>query len=160
MEVIFSLLILAIGIMGILQGQSGATHVALRSEAMAQALFLAEEKMTEIEIELRTKTFVGLAEEEKGEYKEEKLKDFKWSRKFEKVDLGCFIPKQLSEGSAAEPGQEQAPSAAQGYFALVEKVFENAVRKIKVTVEWVDGNKTKSVELTQLYVRFQDLPQN
>lgn len=155
-EVIFSLLILAIGVMGILQGQSGATRVALRSEAMAQALYLAEEKMTELEIQLRSKTFVGLPEEEKGDFKDEKLKEFKWNRKLEKVDLGCFIPKNISEGGEGD----QPQSTAQGYFALVEKVFENAVRKIKITVEWEDNNQTKSVELTQLYVHFQSLPQN
>lgn len=152
-EVIFSLLILAIGVMGIIQGQSGATKVTLRSESMAQALYLAEQKMTEMEILLRSKTFISLPEEEKGEFKDEHFKAFKWNRKLEKVELGCFIPKDVSQGKEGE-----AQNTAQGYFALVEKIFENAVRKIKVTVEWPEGSKTKSVELTQLYVRYQDLP--
>jgi len=156
-EVIFALLILSIGVLGIIQGQSGATRVVLRSEAMAQALYLAEEKMTEMEILLRSKTFVSLPDEERGEFKDEKLKNFKWVRTLEKVDLGCFVPKSLTEG---ETESGEAPSAAQGYFALIEKIFENAVRKIKVNVEWTEGNKPKSVELTQLYVRFKDLPRN
>lgn len=158
-EVIFALLILAIAVLGIIQGQSGSTRITLRSEAMAQALYLAEEKMTEMEVLLRSKTFVSLPEEEKGEFKDEKLKNFKWIRKLEKVELGCFIPQELTEGSGSGENGE-APSAAQGYFGLIEKIFENAVRKIKVSVEWAEGTKTKSVELSQLYVRFKDLPRN
>lgn len=152
-EVIVSLLILSIAILGIFQGQAGSTKIVRRSEAMAQALNLAEEKMTEIELQLRQKTFVSLPEEEKGEFKDEAFKGFKWKRELEKVSFGCIFPESL-----LNPVGEGGQTAENPISSLVEKVFENAVRKIRVTVEWQEGDKTKSTELVQLYVRFQDLP--
>lgn len=161
-EVIFSLLILSIGLLGIFQGQSGATKVIIRSEAMAQALNIAEEKMTEIEIQLKNKSFISLPEEEKGEPKEEKLKQFKWVRKLEKVEMGCLIPEALFGGGNSDKDDKSGAGGAAaglgGIPTLVKQVFETNVRKIIVIVEWSEGNQKKSVELTQLYVRFKDFP--
>lgn len=159
LEVLVSIAILAIALLGFYQGQASVTRLAVRSEAMSQALYLAEQKMTELELQLRNKTFVSLPEEEKGDFKDEHFKEFKWKRELEKVDLGCFIPKELiSGGGDSEQGQNAQASAAQGLFAMIDKVFENAVRKIRVTVEWTEGNKPRSVTLAQLYVRYKDLP--
>ncbi len=152
-EVIFSVLILAIGLLGILQGQTGATRVALRSESMAQALYLAEMKMTELELSLRQKTFESLPEEEKGEFTNETLKGFRWKRVLEKVDIGCFVPKALTQGNA-----EEGQTSGQGMFGFVDKIFEQAVRKIKVSVEWGEGKSARTIELVQLYVNLSQLP--
>lgn len=146
LEVIVSLVILAVALLGFHQGQSSSVRLSMRSEKLAQATELAQQKMTEIELQLRKKNLGTFQEEEKGEFKEEAFKEFKWNRKLEKVNLSCFLPKPQTE----KEGQ-------QGYYAIAEKYFENSMRKIKVTVEWQEGSKTKSTHLTQLYVDFPNI---
>jgi hypothetical protein len=142
-----ALMIFAIAILGFRYGQSGTAKMVMNSERQAQALSLAQRQMTELEIQLKNKTLKSIPEEEKGDFKDEAFKEYKWIRKLEKVDLGCFMPKQPGEGSQKD-----------GITATFEKIFDTAVRKIKVTVEWKEGNKTRSQSLTQLYVRFQEFP--
>jgi prepilin-type N-terminal cleavage/methylation domain-containing protein len=149
LEVIAALGILSIALLGFIQGQSAITKVTLRSESMLQGLYLAEEKMTEIERELRTKTFLAMPDEQKGEFSHESLKSFRWKRELERVSIGCFVPASLLGGE----GDQTA-----GFFGLVEKAFENSVRKINVTVEWQEGGQTRDVSLTQLYVDFKSIP--
>lgn len=145
-EVLVALMILAIALLGFRQGQSSTVKLAVQSEKQAQALTLAQKQMTETEIMLRKKNFQGMPEEEKGEFKDEAFKEYKWIRKLEKVDLGCFMPKQ--KGKDANE---------QGVFSIFDKLFDNSVRKIRITVEWSDGKQTRSKSLTQLYVRFEDI---
>ncbi|MBN8555985.1 MAG: prepilin-type N-terminal cleavage/methylation domain-containing protein [Deltaproteobacteria bacterium] len=146
LEVIVSLVILAVALLGFHQGQTSSVRLSLRSEKLAQATALAQQKMTETELQLRKKNLASFQEEEKGEFTEEAFKEFKWNRKFEKITLSCFLPKPKTEVE----GQ-------QGYYAIAEKYFENSMRKIKVTIEWQEGNKTRSTHLTQLYVDFPNI---
>jgi len=148
-EVLAALLLFALAILGITQGQSGSVNSILRSESMTQAAALAEQKMTEIELELQKKNFESMKEEEKGEYKDEKLQQFKWIRLIEPVDVGCFLP-----------DKDDASDEQQGFLSLVRKIFEKSIRKIVVRVEWMEGAKTRSTQYVQLYVRFEDLPDN
>jgi prepilin-type N-terminal cleavage/methylation domain-containing protein len=146
LEVIVSVAILAVALLGFHQGQSSSVRLSVRSERLAQATGLAQQKMTDAELTLQKKGMTGLPEEEKGEFKDEPFKEFRWVRKIEKVNLSCFLPKQKTEVA----GQ-------QGYYALAEKYFESALRKIRVTVEWKEGNKKRSTTLSQMYVRFDDI---
>lgn len=148
-EIVVALSLFAIAATGFLQGQSAVVRTTIRSEAMAQALALAELKMTETELELKFKGFEGFKEEDKGEFEPDKLKGFTWKREFQEVDLSCFMP---------QPSENQEESNQGGIFSLASKIFEEAIRKIKVTVEWEEANKTKRVSLSQLYVRFKDIP--
>lgn len=147
LEMLGALMIFAIAVLGFRYGQSGTAKLVIAAEHQGQAIALAQKQMTEIEIQLRNKSFKALPEEEKGEFKDEAFKNYQWSRKFEKVDLGCFMPTSKGEDSSKD-----------GVTSTFEKIFDEAVRKIKVTVEWKEGNKTRSQSLTQLYVRFQDFP--
>jgi len=146
-EVLASLLLMALAVTGILQGQSGSVRSVVRSEAMSQALALAEEKMTEIEIELQNRNFEVLPEQESGEYQDEQLRAFTWERRLERVDLGCFIP-----------SRDTTSTEQQGFFALAQNIFERSIRKIVVEVTWTEGTRPLSTVLTQLYVRFEDIP--
>lgn len=147
LEVIVALAILAVAVLGFHQGQSSVVRVTLRSESMAQAVALAQMQMTETELALKNKPFQNFLEDEKGEFKDEKLKTFTWRRQFTKVDISCFIPQQ-----------ETQPEGQGGILAIAQKVFEQSVRKIKITVVWKEGEKAREASLTQLYVRFEDLP--
>src|SRR5579885_184692 len=92
LEIVAALSILAIAILGFQQGQSRSVRMINTAEDRAQAIGLAQMQMTEIELQLKRKGFLALPEEEKGDFKDDKLKKFKWVRKFEKVDIGCLMP--------------------------------------------------------------------
>jgi prepilin-type N-terminal cleavage/methylation domain-containing protein len=146
LEVIVSLAILAVALLGFNQGQTSSVRLSVRSEKLAQATGLAQQKMTELELKIVKSGLVSIPEEEKGEFQDPAFKEYTWVRKSEKVSLSCFMPKQKKQAA----GQE-------GYYALAEKSFESAIRKLKVTIEWQEGNKKRSTTLSQLYVRFEDI---
>lgn len=140
-------MIFAIAVLGFRYGQSGTAKMVINAERQAQALTLAQKQMAEIEIMLRNKNLSAFPDEEKGEFKDEAFKEYKWIRKLEKVNLGCFMPTQAGNNSQKD-----------GVTKTFEDIFNNAVRKIKVTVEWKEGNKTRSQSLSQLYVHFSEFP--
>lgn len=146
-EVLASLLLMAIALTGIIQGQSGSIKSVVRSEKLTQAFYLAQQKMTDAEVELKKSNFEALPEEQKGEFEDEALKEFRWHIRYERVDLGCFLPENASD-SRDQSG---------GFFSLAQGIFERAIRKIVVVVEWNEGETLRSAQLAQLYVRFEDI---
>lgn len=148
-EILAALAILAIAILGFRNGQTGVAKLTIASERNGQALALAQKQMTELEINLRSKGVKGVPDEEKGDFKDDAFKDYHWVRKLEKVDVGCFMPK--------EPGKN---STEDGVTQIFDKVVQELVRKLVVTVEWEEGNKKRSQSVAQLYVDFKNMPTN
>lgn len=144
-EVLATVLLLAIALLGFYQGQAGSAKLSRRSEMRAQAYYLAQQKMTEIELQLKNKNFQALPDEEKGEFKEEEFKAFRWVRKLEPIEVGCFLP--------TPPEGEDS-----GFYSMAKKIFGEAIRKIRVTVVWEENKKIQKAVLSQLYVRWDDLP--
>lgn len=151
LEVLAALMLFAIAIAGIIQGQTGSVRAIVRSEKLSQALALAQEKMTELEIEMGKTNFEAMKEEEAGDFDSEKLKEFKWTRILEKVELGCFLP---------DNPDNESNSIEQGVLSIAKQAFEKAIRKVIVRVEWEENNSTKSAQVVQLLVRFEDIPTN
>lgn len=147
-EVIASLFLMAIALTGIIQGQTGSIRTVVRSEKLSQAYLLAQQKMTELELDLRKTNFEALPEEQKGEFENENLKEFRWSIRLDRVDLGCFVPGDVTD-SRDQTG---------GFFQLAQDVFEKAIRKIVVRVEWNEGGQVRAAQLAQLYVDFKNIP--
>ncbi len=154
-EVLIAISIFAIAILGFHQGQAGSVKMAFRSEKRSQAYALAQQKMTELELQLKNRSFQALPEEEKGDFKDEELKAFRWIRKLERIDGGCFIPAPTEE---SESGSIVENKGGGGLFELAQKIFEDAVRKIRVTVVWEENKKVQKATLSQLYVRWEDMP--
>lgn len=148
LEVLATLLLFSIAFTGIIRSQGGSTRAIVKSEKLAQAVALAEQKMTELEIEAQKKNFQAFDDEERGEFDGEGLENFRYVVELEPVDLGCFLP-DLGDSNLTE----------QGAFQLAQNIFEQSIRKVKVRVEW-DDQSTQSAELVQLLVRFEDLPDN
>lgn len=144
-EVIAALMIIAIAFTAIVQAQGGSVRTVLRSENLSQALGLAQDLMTELELQMRRQNLASFPQDESGEFQEEKLQAFRWTRKLEPVNLACFIP--------------TGDSSQTGTFQAAEQIFERGVRKASVIVEWDEGRETRSAELTQLLIRFEELPQ-
>lgn len=139
-------MLMSIAFLGFYQGQAGSAKMAARAEFRSQAYALAQKQMTELEIQLRTKGFQGFGDEEEGSFKEEEFKAFRWNRKFEKVDVECFLPAPSSD----------SPDA--GFYQMASKIFEQTIRKIRITVLWEENKKVQKISLSQLFVRWDDLP--
>jgi prepilin-type N-terminal cleavage/methylation domain-containing protein len=154
LEVLAALFILSIAVFGIYQGQSNLVRITVRSENMAQALGLAQQKMVETELELRDKSLAGLLDDESGEFKDEVFRDFKWNRKLTRVSAGCLFPSSQN----SDEGPENTATPFGDIFSIAEKVFENNVRKIQITVSWKEGNKDRQISLSQLYISFKEIP--
>jgi type II secretory pathway pseudopilin PulG len=142
LEVIAAVSLLAIAAVGIIQGQAGSVRNVLQSEKLSQAYFLAQQKMIDTELEIVAKGLQAFLPEEKGEFDDEALKEFKWVRRLDPIDIACYWPEAGSEDNrAADPA-----------MGMISQVFENFVRKVVVEVEWIEGNKTRSASLAQLFV--------
>ncbi len=122
--------------------------MARKAESKAQALALAQMEMTKTELKIQKQGFTSFLDSEKGEFEDKSFERFRWTRQLTKVNLGCFMPAPKSKD-----GKDQA-----GFYQLAQEFFEKAIRKIEVTVLWEEGGKTQKATLSQLYVRFEDLP--
>jgi len=150
LEVIAAVAILAVAATGIIQGQSGSVRNVLQSEKLSQAFYLAQQKMTETEIQIQKKGLESFLPEEKGEFELEGLKEFKWVRKIDPVEIGCYWPQAANEESRAQDPR----------IAGAAQFMENYVRKIVIEVEWMEGRKVRYASLAQLFVNEKDIPTN
>ncbi|TVQ80409.1 MAG: prepilin-type N-terminal cleavage/methylation domain-containing protein [Bradymonadales bacterium] len=150
-EVIAAVSLLALALLGILQGQSGSVQSIVRSEAMAQAYLLAQQKMTELEIEVSRTNFEAIDEERTGRFEEPGLENFRWIQRLEFVEAGCFIP-------APPEGAEGSGAQSAGYFGAIEDIIQQHVRRLSVEVIWEGSNRPLRANLSQLFVRFADIP--
>lgn len=150
-EVIAALALLSLALLGIVQGQSGSVRSIVRSEALAQAVLLAQDRMTELETQILRNNFESFPEEESGEFEGPGLENFRWTARIERVEVACFLP-------AAPEEQTGTGAEAAGLMGFAENIFENYVRKVSVVVEWEGSNRPLQAELSQVIVRFAEIP--
>jgi len=151
-EVIAAVALLSLALLGIVQGQAGSVQSIVRSEALSQAYLLAQDKMTELELELLRTNFEALPAQASDTFKEPGLENFRWTTEIEAVETACFMPPQ--SGDLQGDGAQAA-----GVMGFAQQLFDNHTRKVTVRVEWLGSNRPLVAEFSQIFVRFADLPQ-
>mgnify|MGYP003343075034 FL=1 len=98
-------------------------------------------------------SFDRLSEKQSGAF-EAPNDRYKWTIEYSKVDfsaLADLIQRQSQKQEKGGEGQDQQT-------AMVLKIFkdylEKSVRRMKVTIEWPDGNGTSSQTFSQLLVNY------
>lgn len=147
MEILIALGIMASAVATIMGGVGTAMMMQNRDKEMVQAVWLANNKMTEVQADIE-------ADLEKNKFPEEKsetgnfdgnLDKFEWKYELTKVE----IPLAGALGGGGEEGGEgaEAGGATRGILQKILKDISKAVRQLKVTVTWVDDDDGKPREI-------------
>lgn len=151
-EILIALGILASAIATIMGGVGTAMSMQSRDEKMLQAVWLANNRMTELQAEIQAdiekKKFPD-EKEESGQF-DAPMDLFSWKYAIVKVE----IPLAGSLGDAAAGGDGEGSAEAGGAVrAILQKILKDiskAVRELKLSVTWIDDEdgKEKSIDIT------------
>lgn len=175
-ELLLAVGILAGAIVGILGGVGTSFVEQVRNEERLKAVWLANNKMTEVQSEI-------LAGIEKGVFPENDEKEgafddpndnYKWSYSVKKVEVpidfnalggsatdGADATASTTEAAtaSAEASAAQGMSQISGLLQLVVKDVSKALREVKVTVTWSDSetDEEQTISLTTHMVNMKQL---
>ncbi|MFC2075427.1 prepilin-type N-terminal cleavage/methylation domain-containing protein [Bdellovibrionota bacterium] len=141
-EVMVAMAIIVIAFIALTNSQLYSQMTALRTKKALIASFLAEQKMTELSIELEGLPFSEIPEKEAGEFPEPHAA-YKWeitSKPFE-YNLGAIATGTL-ESEEAEAEQLSM------VMRNISDLLKEAVREVSVTVYWVTGKTERKFALT------------
>jgi len=136
LEILISLGILASSLTIIMTGVWTTLKFQTKDEELLQAIFLANNKMVEIEAQLETdmtKNKFPQEEEETGEFPEP-FENYKWAYAIKKVEIPMT-------------GQEGQSQVMTSVMKTVIKDISKAVRELKLTVMWLDREDEKEKEI-------------
>lgn len=132
LEILIAVGILATAMMVFVTAQGNAFLASERGEQLNQAVFLARQKMTELEIEIEE----GLAKNkfpdddtEKAGTFDEPFDDYRWKYSVQKVEIPL--------GGAAEGENAMVATYAKNVMDEISK----SVRQLEVTIFWGDKEK-------------------
>lgn len=136
LEILISLGILASSLTIIMSGVWTTLKFQTKNEELLQAVFLANNKMVEVEAELEAgiaKNNFPQEEEKTGEFPEP-FENYKWSYVIKKVEIPMT-------------GQEGQSQIMSNVMKTVLKDISKAVRELKLTVMWLDREDEKEEEV-------------
>ncbi len=152
LEIMVAIALLAIILVTVYGSQASSLFTSTKLRNVQIATNLARKFMHESELDLKDQNFDNLDSGESTGKFPDPFSNFSWKRKVEKVDFSALSEVLLAQ-AAADPNQRLS-----GQDETVAKYFQDylgqSVRRMTVTVEWPDGDKTSSLGFTTLLVRY------
>ena len=158
-EVLVATLILALGILAVVQGRSNSMRNVIESEKIGIATQLAQAKMAEMELKYQAKVdqssgaFDSLFSEEEGAF-EEPFQDYSWKVFFRESKIKFEIEEikaLLVKFGMAEEEAEIQVQAQTLFVNNLNKALKNNFGELLVRVEWTQyGNKRNVPVVTHL----------
>jgi general secretion pathway protein I len=173
LEVMVALAILGLTLVPIIQGYSQGVSAAQHAKLLTVATQLAREKMLDYETQIGITGYCLNDEITEGDFTEDGYARFKWKISCEKVELpaGDKIASGIQQASQSQPGGPTSAGGlsgsgasgvieqAQGQFAqmasqipFIQNILETAVRRVTLTVHWVERGRTKEMSVAQYFV--------
>lgn len=149
LEILVATAILAISLISVMTIQGNSLVVNRRAELLTVATMLAQQKMTEIELELQKGLRTGEFPDEKEEEAqfEAPHDDYRWKYAIKRVELPTPPGAEKKEGKPGSGGLQELIAKQ-----LTEELSK-AVRELKLTVTWKEGEGEESVEVVTHVVK-------
>lgn len=148
MEILIALGIMASAVATLMGGVGTAMMMQNRDEEMLQAVWLANNKMSEVQAEIEAdleKSKFPEEKEESGKF-EGKLEKFEWKVEIKKVEIPLSGAMGGGDSEGGGDGAE-AGGATRGILQKILKDISKAVRQLKLTVSWTDSDDGKPREV-------------
>lgn len=153
LEVLIAFALIVVIVFATVMTSSQGLFFATQNRNLVLATNLARNLINEKEVAYEGRSFEQLQEKEEGAF--EGQKDWKWKIEISKVDFSALtdlIAREQAEQDKGASGEDQQQGA------IVMKTFkdylEKSVRRMKVTIEWPEGNGTSQQEFSQLLVNY------
>ena len=163
LEVMISMAILSVALTAIIGVNIGAMAISGKSKGIILAASLARSKMFDLEEELRIKGFPDFDEQMDGDFDAEGHPEYKWIAQIIKIKLPQYSPPedisslaQQKEGNTSlgitPVAISPEMSAAMSGLPMFIKQIEDAIREVKLTIVWLEGEKEQSLVVTTHFV--------
>jgi len=168
LEVMISMAILSVALSAVIGVNIGAMAISGKSKGIILAASLARSKMFDLEEELRIKGFPDFDDQLDGDFDTEGHPEYKWIAQIIKIKLPEYSPPD-DVSSIAQQGQGASTlgitpttispemSAAMSGLPMFIKQIEDAIREVKLTVVWLEGEKEQSLVVTTHFVNIPDM---
>lgn len=152
LEIMAAMALLAVILVTVYSTQASSLFSSTKMRNVQIATNLARKFIHESELELEDKKLDAIdADESTGKF-EEPFAEYSWRRKVETLDFAA-----LSEALLANVANDPTLNIST-QDATVLKYFQDylnkSVRKMVITIEWPDGDKTSSLSFTTLLVKY------
>lgn len=129
LEVMIAIAILAVSLLALFHFQSSSLLSSARAQRISVSTLLADQKMSEILLELekgiKKGEFPG-DKEETGNFEGEEFEDYRWKVAIKKVEIP--VP----------PAKEGASNVMGMVFSQVAEQLSKMSREVKVTISWME----------------------
>ncbi len=179
LEVMIAMAILAGALLGLSLSISRSVAASNHARLMTQATFLCRQVIVELEQDFIVNGFTddAIAKEEKDkEFEDKALSRFRYSYRIEKILLPSvdkiqsaatklLQDKQTTGGESKPSGGSDGslnganPAMVGDFLGPVKQTLENAIRRVTVSVNWVEGGRPlQSVEVVTYYTDMRRIP--
>jgi prepilin-type N-terminal cleavage/methylation domain-containing protein len=150
-EVLVSILILAVTSIILYQSWNGSLNAIRKGRNYNTVFLLLQRKVTEFEVESRTKKIDELKDSDEGDFGSS-YPDFSWQIKLQPFVVPPINPPKKKN----DVGTTQITETV---FKVISGYFEKAVREVLITVNYKANGKTLKYSVSTIYVDYtQPLP--
>lgn len=150
LEIMIALAILSISLLSLYDSIGNSLRASGMAKEMEEAVLLAKQRMSEIQLQLEQEMALGSFPDEKEEHGdfEKPFEKYKWSYKLKKVEIPVIRP-LLGQGDPQDSPSSIAPTtpgfqeSAANVAELVSKKISNSLREIKLIVSWGDSEDSE-----------------
>lgn len=129
LEVMIAIAILAVSLLALFNFQSNSLLASARAERISVATLLANQKMSEILLDLEQGMKKGEfpdAKEDSGSFEGEDFSDYRWKLSIKKVDI------------PPPPAKEGTQDFMVTLFTMMSEQLSKLSREVRVTVSWME----------------------
>lgn len=148
LEVMFSLVILSMSLIVLMQNQTQSIALTQKAKAWDTATSLASGKMSELVLTVEKKGITALKNEESGDFNQDKFPSYKWRYRRQSVPAPNF---QAIMGAATQ-SEDSAPNAGAAALAgplqTIAKAWSECLFELTVEVIWGEGESQRNLEIT------------
>lgn len=145
-EVLVSMLILAMTTIILYQSWNGSLIAVRKGRLYNTIALLLQRKVTEFEVQSKTKKIDELKEEDKGDFGSD-YPEFTWDIKLQPFSVPPITPPEKKN----ELGTSEITVTI---FKTISDYFEKAVREVLVTVHYKSGKRTLNYSVSTIYVDY------
>ena len=154
LEVMVATTLIVFVVFATVLSSSGGLASSARNRNVILATNLARNLINQEEVKHVGMSFERLPEKQSGNF-EAPNDRYKWTIEYSKVDFSALadLIQRQSQKQNEKGGGEQDPQTGM-VLRIFKDYLEKSVRRMKVTIEWPDGNGTSTQTFSQLLVNY------
>ncbi len=149
LEVIIAMTIMVIAFSAILAIEADSIRASARAKQMNMIAMLARNLMVKTELLIEGKAFREVRPKDEGQF-EAPYEDYRWRTEVKEIQFPNFAAMMPASGASSSNSSQSAGMSL--IFGKAQDFFSKAVRRVLVTVVWMNGKKEQTFSLSTFWV--------